>query len=78
MLLSITIGLQTYFLYQYRYRFICQFHKTKLVPVYIYGTQECCFKHHGEKQNGIDDEISGIKTVDLVKRLFDMMEVFAE
>ena len=41
----------------------------------VYGSQESWFKHHGKKQNGIDDEIRGIKTVDLVKRFFDMMEV---
>ena len=44
----------------------------------VYGSQECWFKHQSEEQNIIDDGISGIKTVELVKRLFDMMEVFAE
>ena len=46
--------------------------------VCVYGSQECWFKHQSEEQNIIDDEISGIKTVELVKRLFDMMKVFAK
>ena len=44
----------------------------------VHGSQECWFKHQSEEQNVIDDKISGIKTVELVKRLFDMMEVFAQ
>ena len=44
----------------------------------VYGSQKCWFKHQSEEQNVIDDKIGGIKTVELVKRLFDMMEAFAE
>ena len=44
----------------------------------VYGSKECWFKHESEEQNVIDDKISGIKTVELVKRLFYMMEVFAD
>lgn len=43
-----------------------------------YGSQECWFKHQNNEANNDHEEISGIKTVDLVKRLFDMMEAFAE
>ena len=44
----------------------------------VYRSQKCWFKHQSEEQNVIDDKIGGIKTVELVKRLFDMMEAFAE
>ena len=43
----------------------------------IYGSQECWSKHEGGVKN-VESEMGGVKTVELVQRLFDMMEKFAE
>lgn len=42
-----------------------------------FGENMCWYKHEKDIQN-TESEIGGVKTVDLVKRLFDMMESFAE
>ena len=39
--------------------------------------KECWFKH-SDREINIDDENSGFKNSEIIGRLFDMMEVFAQ